>query len=98
MDVRPNTVSNAMTRFEQRPPKSLLPRADRRNAARHVRSKLPRARIVPVPFTPPRTELVRGKLVTPRTARRGSRLTPEHQHQMDEALKRLVAMKTARGA
>ncbi len=96
IDTRPRTVSQAMTRFEQRPLKSLLPRASRRNAARHVRSKLPRARIVPVPFTPPRTELLRGKLVPPRTVRRESRLTPEHQQQMDQALKRLVAAKANR--
>ncbi len=96
MDARPRTISDAMTRFEQRSPKSLLPRANRRNAARHVRRNLSRVRIVPVPFTPPRSELVRGKLLSPRTARRGSRLTPEQQHQMDQVLKRLVAIKTDR--
>ena len=95
-DTRPRTISQAMTRFEQRPPKSLFPRANRRNAAHHVRSKLQRGRIVPVPFTEPRIEFVRGQPIPPRTTRRAPRLTPDHQHQMNETLRRLVTSKVNR--
>lgn len=87
MDVRPRTVSEAMTRFKQRPSDSKLDRSVRRDAARLVRRRLARPRIedlvyVPPPAMPPRTVQRNG------TDKEVSGLVDRIQHLTDRKLAR----------